>query len=160
MKARLCAFVLMLACVACSPVARDTRTVAEPAGTTTEIALRVPAFTDAKTAAIAVGDTDPVRAEAAVAYLRANRREGLVALRATYADEIAAALGEGPATGRTAASAARILAAIDGASGQRDGWASGLYWHKDLESAKAEAALKGLPILNLWLLGTLDDEFC
>lgn len=160
MKARLCAFALMLACVACSPVARDTHSFAEPAGTTSEVAMRGPAFTDAKAAAIAVGDADPARAEAAVAYLRTHRREGLVALRATYADEIAAALGEGTATGRTEASSARILAAIDSASGQRDGWASGLYWHKDLESAKAEAASKGLPILNLWLMGTLDDEFC
>ncbi len=51
-----------------------------------------------------------------------------------------------------------LRAAIDVVSGQRDGHASGLYWHTDLEAAKREAARRGLPILSLRLLGRLDEE--
>lgn len=158
MKARLCAFALMLACVACSPVSRETHTVTDPAATTTEVALHSLSFATPREAALAV--TDPATAAAAGKHLRALGRDGADALRAEYAADIAYALGEGPDTGRSEAELARILAAIDTASGQRDGWASGLYWHTDLEAAKAEAASRGRPILNLWLLGTLDDEFC
>ncbi|GAB5543244.1 MAG: hypothetical protein SangKO_030040 [Sandaracinaceae bacterium] len=46
-----------------------------------------------------------------------------------------------------------LRAAIDAVSGQRDGHASGLYWHTELEAAaKREAARRGLPILSLRLL--------
>lgn len=160
MKARLCAFALMLACVACSPVARETHTVSDPATPHTEVAHHSPTFATPREAALAITSSDAARATAASKHLRALGRAGADALRAEYAADIAFALGEGPDTGRSEAELARILAAIDTASGQRDGWASGLFWHTDIETAKAEAAARGLPILNLWLLGTLDDEFC
>lgn len=48
---------------------------------------------------------------------------------------------------------------IDAAAHQRDAFASGLYWHTDLDTAKAEAARTGRPILSLRLLGRLDEEY-
>jgi hypothetical protein len=42
---------------------------------------------------------------------------------------------------------------------QRDAYASGLYWHTDLEAAKVVAKATGKRILSLRLLGNLDDEF-
>jgi hypothetical protein len=56
--------------------------------------------------------------------------------------------------------AAKLRAAVDGVAGQRDAWASGLYWFTDLEAAKAEAARTGRRILSLRLLGNLDEEYC
>ena len=47
---------------------------------------------------------------------------------------------------------------IDRLAGQRDAWASGLYWHRDFASARAEAETSGRPILSLRLLGNLDDD--
>jgi hypothetical protein len=52
----------------------------------------------------------------------------------------------------------RISAALDAVAAQRDAYASGLYWHTDLEAAKAAARADGKPILSLRLLGTLDSE--
>lgn len=47
---------------------------------------------------------------------------------------------------------------IDRLAGQRDAWASGLYWHRDFEEAKARAQAMGRPILSLRLLGRLDQD--
>ncbi|MEM9419111.1 MAG: hypothetical protein AAGA25_08710 [Planctomycetota bacterium] len=47
---------------------------------------------------------------------------------------------------------------IDRLAGQRDAWASGLFWHRDLDAALAEAEASGRPILSLRLLGRLDDD--
>ena len=55
---------------------------------------------------------------------------------------------------------AALRAAIDRVAGQRDAFASGLYWFTDLEAAKAEAAKTGRRILSLRLLGRLDEEYC
>jgi hypothetical protein len=41
---------------------------------------------------------------------------------------------------------------------QRDAHVSGLYWHTELESAKAAAAAQGRPILALRLRGNLNEE--
>lgn len=54
---------------------------------------------------------------------------------------------------------ARLAAAIDAVAAQKDAAYSGLYWHTDLERAKAAARKSGKPILSLRLLGTLDTEF-
>jgi hypothetical protein len=81
-------------------------------------------------------------------------------MRREYASEVSYRLGEGPADGCSQGESKRILSAIDAVSGQHDGWASGLYWHTDRARALAQANRTGLPILNLWLLGRLDDEFC
>ena len=51
-----------------------------------------------------------------------------------------------------------LRAAIDAEAGQRYGWASRLFWHTDLEQAKAAAAKSQKPILSLRLLGKLTDE--
>ncbi|MBB6429944.1 hypothetical protein [Algisphaera agarilytica] len=47
---------------------------------------------------------------------------------------------------------------IDRLAGQRDAWASGLFWHRDLDAALAEAEASGRPILSLRLLGRLDND--
>lgn len=60
---------------------------------------------------------------------------------------------------KAAADPSRIDALIDRVAGQRYACVSGLYWHTDLEKAKAEAAVSGKPILSLRLLGKLTEEF-
>jgi hypothetical protein len=54
---------------------------------------------------------------------------------------------------------AEARAKIDHEANQRDAYASGLYWHKDLAAAKAEALRTGRNILSLRLLGNLDEEY-
>ena len=49
--------------------------------------------------------------------------------------------------------------ALDGIAGQRDCYASQLFWYTDLEKAKAESKATGKPILSLRLMGNLTDEF-
>lgn len=51
-----------------------------------------------------------------------------------------------------------LEARIDALAGARDAAFSGLYWHRDLASARAEAERRGRPILSLRLLGGLDCE--
>ena len=53
----------------------------------------------------------------------------------------------------------RLAASIDAVAAQKDAAYSGLYWHTDIEKAKAAARSSGRPILSLRLLGTLDTEF-
>ena len=53
-----------------------------------------------------------------------------------------------------------LRTAVDGVAGQRDAWASGLYWFTDLTAAKVEAVKTKRPILSLRLLGNLDEEYC
>lgn len=89
----------------------------------------------------------------AIAALRARGPEGLHALLERYQDEIAAI----PATA-SRPETTRLRHAIDRVAGQRDAFASGLYWHTDLEAAKAEAHATGRLILSLRLLGRLDEE--
>lgn len=89
----------------------------------------------------------------------ARTPEQLETLRARYSAEVAYMLGEGPAVGDLD-ELPRIRAELDRASGQHDGWASGLFWYTLREAALAAARREGLPVLNLWLLGRLDDEFC
>jgi hypothetical protein len=52
----------------------------------------------------------------------------------------------------------RFTSALDRVSGQRDSYNSRLYWHTDLEQARAAARAQGKPILSLRLLGRLDEE--
>lgn len=52
----------------------------------------------------------------------------------------------------------RLRSLIDAAAAQKDGWASGLAWHTDLDAARKEARDSGKPILSLRLLGRLDDD--
>lgn len=151
---------MLLGCIACSQ---------SPAPTTDTLAADLPAhevaatihFTSPREAALASASADKTVADAAVAHLRKLGPAGLAALKEAHGAEVAFRLGEAE-TGSApdAAASDRVLRAFDTVSGQHDGWASGLYWHKDAAAARAEAQAKGLPILNLYLLGTLDDEFC
>lgn len=97
---------------------------------------------------------DRAAAERALRELRRRGRPGHEALLRVHADAIRA-LRTRPS--RSEANA-RLRHAIDVVSGQRDGHASGLYWHTDLGAAQAEAARTGKPILSLRLLGRLDEE--
>ena len=96
----------------------------------------------------------------AIDALRAMGPAGLRVLFEVHKDEI-----ERHASGSSASQAAssaqwqRLAAALDAVSQQRDSYASGLYWHTDIEQAKAEARKSGKPILSLRLLGKLTDEF-
>jgi hypothetical protein len=86
------------------------------------------------------------------ALLRTQGPEGLVAALARI-DQL------------TSESADRLQAieqmrrCVDLTAGQRDAWASRLYWYTDLAAAKAAAAQSGKPILSLRLLGKLTDEY-
>ena len=97
---------------------------------------------------------DPVASAHAIAALRAERPAGLARLLDAYRDEVDLAR-----RGRDAGPAwDRIRAALDGVGAQRDCYASGLFWHTELERAKADASRTGRPILSLRLLGRLDEE--
>lgn len=52
----------------------------------------------------------------------------------------------------------RVALAIDSVARQKDAWASGLYWHTDIDSALAEASRTGKPVISLRLLGNLDED--
>ncbi|MEM6459405.1 MAG: hypothetical protein AAF710_08460 [Planctomycetota bacterium] len=47
---------------------------------------------------------------------------------------------------------------LDLATGQKDGWASGLGWYTDLDAAMAEARAAGRAVLSLRMLGRLDED--
>ena len=53
----------------------------------------------------------------------------------------------------------RLSHALDAVSQQKDSYLAGLYWHTDLELAKAAARQSGKPILSLRLLGKLSEEY-
>lgn len=88
---------------------------------------------------------DPTVASATVAELRAAGQAGVDALMAM-------------APSVPAAQRPRFQRAFDTVCGQYDCAASGLYWHTDLERARAEAQRSGRPILSLRLLGRLDED--
>lgn len=104
---------------------------------------------------------DTVKAERAIRALRARGPEGLRALLEANAETLKqqAAINSLRLPQNPDASWSRIKAAIDGVSGQRDGYASQLYWFTDFEQAKAAAKAESKPILSLRLLGKLDEEF-
>lgn len=95
---------------------------------------------------------DAAAAERAVEQLRAAGPAGLEALFSVHADLLAQGDAESAAWNR-------LCAALDAVGGQRDCRASRLYWHTDLERAKAAARAQGKPILSLRLLGKLTDEY-
>ncbi len=98
--------------------------------------------------------TDPVIAAAGIDALRSRGPAGLRLLLDAHASEI-----ERVRTGGVRPSNwERVRTAIDHVAGQRDAYASGLFWYTDLESAKAAAVASGRPILSLRLLGRLDEE--
>ena len=108
----------------------------------------------AQLAQLAVSADAAVSAEA-VKSLRALGRDGLDALFTTYADEIAKFSRTGEADDQWK----RLATALDAVAMQKDSYASGLFWHIDLEEAKREAGKLNKPILSLRLLGNLNEEF-
>lgn len=116
-----------------------------------------------KLAELAVSENS-VEASGAIAALRAKGATGLAAFLALHSEEIhrQAAAIPGLSLARTNEPTdprwERLSRALDTIGGQRDCFASRLYWHTDLEKAKAAAAASGKPILSLRLLGRLDEE--
>jgi len=104
--------------------------------------------------------TDKTKAEDAIRMLRARGPEGFRALLEANAGVLqkhkttTSRLSPQPDN-----SWQRVKAALDGVSGQRDCYASQLYWYTDFEQAKAAAKAQAKPILSLRLLGKLDEEF-
>ncbi len=97
---------------------------------------------------------DPAESAEAVARLRERGPAGLRAMLAVHAG-----VASNESSDIDPGLRARVLAAIDAVSGQRDGHVSRLYWYTDFEAAKRAAAESGKPILSLRLLGKLTDEF-
>ncbi len=110
-----------------------------------------------KLAAIAVSQNAD-DANAALISLRSAGKEGLEAFVAAHKASIDKHLAEG-AVNSAEPEWQRIKAALDSIAGQRDCYASKLFWYTDLEKAKAAAKESGKPILSLRLLGKLTDEF-
>ncbi len=98
---------------------------------------------------------DTTQRQKAIEALRAQGESGWKTLQTTYADDIAQHRANGLAKTPNWENVRHALYKV---SGQRDSWASGLYWYTDLEAAKAAAKKSGKPILSLRLLGRLDEE--
>jgi hypothetical protein len=108
----------------------------------------------------ALAENKDVAAQA-IERLRSQGATGLDALieeHANLLDEAARPADEQQQSAWKAARA-RLFAAMDEVSGQRDCRASRLFWHTDLEKAKAAAKAQGKPILSLRMMGRLTDEF-
>jgi hypothetical protein len=95
-------------------------------------------------------------ASPAIAELRAMGPAGLRVLFETYGEEIRRAAAGQPVN---EAEWQRLTMALDSVSGQRNSFASGLYWYTDLDEAKRAAQESGKPILSLRLLGKLTEEY-
>jgi hypothetical protein len=115
-----------------------------------------------KLAVLAISENPPEASRATIA-LRAKGAEGLQAFLSVHAEEIQRHLASPPvppgASNSGVADWERLSQALDRIGGQRDCFASRLYWHTDLETARAAARASGKPILSLRLLGRLDEEF-
>jgi hypothetical protein len=103
---------------------------------------------------------NPSESAEAIAALRAEGASGLEAFLSEHATELRDRRLElaGPNPQAASLSWQRISTALDQICQQRDCYASELYWHTDLEKAKAAARAAGKPILSLRLLGKLDEE--
>ena len=94
----------------------------------------------------------------AVAALRTEGRAGFESLYDAHRAEIDKHVAEGTIHDPDP-SWQRLLTTLDGIAGQRDCYASQLFWYTDLKKAKAESKATGKPILSLRLMGNLTDEF-
>lgn len=100
---------------------------------------------------------DPDRAKAAIDSLRSRGPDGLAALCERNRELIARYTAD-PSLDRVDPQWRRLCCALDGVAGQRDAYASQLYWHTEIDSALAASRETGRPILSLRLLGKLTDE--
>lgn len=103
---------------------------------------------------------DAAEAAAAIAELRAMGPVGLEACLSAHAAQLQARRMEiaGPNPPAATARWQRLSAALDHIAGQKDSFASELYWYTDFDQAKQAAQQSGKPILSLRLLGRLDEE--
>jgi hypothetical protein len=101
----------------------------------------------------------PDESKAAIAALRQAGPEGLAAMFDTYSKQIEEHRSAGAFASVCTPEWTRLANAIDAVAGQRDAWASGLYWYTDLDQAKRAAREQHKPILSLRLLGKLDEEY-
>jgi hypothetical protein len=103
--------------------------------------------------------SDPSLRATAIEQLRADGPRGLDALFEAHATAIRQALAaEAPAAVADPAWP-RIRRALDDVGGQRDCYASHLFWYTDLHQAQAAAQRDKKPILSLRMLGKLTDEY-
>ena len=106
-------------------------------------------------AAVSKNETVATRA---IAALRAAGPAGRDAFLAEHAERLPAPRGS-----RTRVPKLDVVQpyvdALDRVCGQKDCLSSKLFWHTDLEMAKAESRASGKPILSLHLLGRLDEEY-
>ncbi len=91
----------------------------------------------------------------AIRKLRESGPDGLGTLLKLYSAEISEFRKNGTETEKWR----KIAAAIDAVAMQKDAYASGLYWYRDLNDAKKAAHTSNKPILTLRLLGNLNEEF-
>ena len=94
-----------------------------------------------------------IEAKTAIAELRAMGAEGLEAMFEAYHSEIKNYL-----EGKDPENWLRIAEALDSTAMQKNSYAARLYWHTDLEKAKAVADKQNKPILSLRLLGNLNED--
>jgi DNA-binding transcriptional regulator/RsmH inhibitor MraZ len=116
--------------------------------------------TDLSSLARQAVSTDAGKAATAIQALRAQGPVGLDAFLTAHADAIKARRMEIASANPPAANASwlRVSAAMDAIAGQKDSFASELFWYTDFDQARAAARLNGKPILSLRLLGRLDEE--
>jgi len=97
---------------------------------------------------------DSQESKAAIIALRELGYEGLDALRSANKGLIDAYMSGSADPEKWA----RFSKATDSVAGQKDAWASGLFWYTDLGAALSEARRSKKPVLSLRLLGRLDEE--
>ena len=129
------------------------------------LSLAGPAFANSNKADLSSLARQAVSEEAnesatAIEALRAAGPAGFAAFVSAHHDAIEARRKEIASDHPPAASAAwqRVSYAMDLVAGQKDSFASGLFWYTDFAQARAAARLSGKPILSLRLLGRLDEE--
>ena len=104
--------------------------------------------------------SNPLESEPAIAALRAEGPAGLQAFLTAHADELKSNRLDPSSSLSQRADPEwdRLRAALDQLCKQKDCYGSRLYWHTDIEQAKAAARASSKPILSLRLLGNLDED--
>jgi len=121
----------------------------DPTQTARDLSTQSPTGLPSALPVLALSD-DPRIAQDACTKLRAEGPTGLEALFEAYPEVLA----KGASDPRWPA----FSAALDRVSGQRDDFASRLYWYTDMEQARQAAKASGRPILSLRIPGRLDGD--
>jgi hypothetical protein len=115
-------------------------------------------ITAVSTTSVVQGALSDQLSDKAIAQLRSQGPAGLDSIFTQYAADIQRHRSK-PTVGAQDKNWIRLTHALDTVAGQRDAYASGLYWYTDLNAAKKAAQASGKPILSLRLLGKLTDEY-